>query len=88
MRVHEIVISDDLRPEYLQQIVQYANQYRSDIKIRFEAECMQLDAKSILGMMFIPIRRGTRLTIQTKGADEEEAIEMMSSMLENKERQV
>ncbi|CAG7651447.1 HPr-like protein Crh [Paenibacillus solanacearum] len=84
MRVHEITISKEMQPQYLQLIAQRASQFRSDIKIKFEKENIQLDAKSILGMMMLPMHPGTRVTIQTKGGDEEEAIEAMSSMLEIK----
>ncbi|WP_239635039.1 HPr family phosphocarrier protein [Paenibacillus sp. H1-7] len=82
MRVHEITIATDFQPEYLQLIVQKASHFSSDIRIKFEKENIQLDAKSILGMMLLPIRQGTIITIQTKGSDEEEAIEAMSSLLE------
>jgi len=82
MRVHEITIATDFQPEYLQFIAQKASYFSSDIRIRFEKENIQLDAKSILGMMLLPIRQGTIITIQTKGTDEEEAIEAMSHLLE------
>jgi phosphocarrier protein HPr len=83
MRVHEIEISHDMQPQYLQMVAQKASMYRSDITIKFERENINLDAKSILGMLLIPMRTGTRITIQTKGRDEEEAIDAMSSLLEN-----
>ncbi|TVY10560.1 HPr family phosphocarrier protein [Paenibacillus cremeus] len=84
MRVHEITITSDMQPQYLQLIAQRASEFRSDIKIKFEKENIQLDAKSILGMMMLPMHRGTKVIIQTKGGDEEEAIETMSSLLELK----
>ncbi|WP_028552620.1 HPr family phosphocarrier protein [Paenibacillus sp. UNC451MF] len=82
MRVHEMIIATDFQPQYLQMIAQKASYFSSDIKIKFEKENIQLDAKSILGMMLLPIRQGTRITIQTKGSDEEEAIEAMSYLLD------
>jgi len=83
MRVYEMTILYDLQPQYLLTIAQRAGQFRSDIKIKFEKENIQLDAKSVLGMMLLPIRQGTKITIQTKGWDEEEAIEAMSRLLES-----
>jgi phosphotransferase system HPr (HPr) family protein len=83
MRVHKIEISHDLQPQYLQMVAQKASTYRSDITIKFERENINLDAKSILGMLLIPMRTGTRITIQTKGRDEEEAINEMSHLLED-----
>ncbi|MDF2964487.1 MAG: hypothetical protein K0S39_6222 [Paenibacillus sp.] len=84
MRVHEIQLCHDLQPQYLQEIAQKAGRFSSDIKIKFEKENIQLDAKSILGMMMIPLRSGTRITIQTRGTDEKEAIDIMCDLLENK----
>jgi phosphocarrier protein HPr len=85
MRVHEIEITHDLQPQYLQMVSQRASTYRSDITLKFERENINLDAKSILGMLLIPMRTGTRITIQTKGHDEEEAIDAMSNLLGNVE---
>ncbi|TDF99735.1 HPr family phosphocarrier protein [Paenibacillus piri] len=84
MRVHEIQICHDLQPQYLQEVAHQASRFSSDIKIKFEQDSMQLDAKSILGMMLVPLRSGTRITIQTRGNDEKEAIDIMCDLLENK----
>jgi hypothetical protein len=65
MRVHDIEITHDMQPQYLQMVAQKASTYRSDITIKFERENINLDAKSILGR------------------DEQEAIDAMSSLLEN-----
>jgi phosphocarrier protein HPr len=85
MRVHEVIIAQDLQPNYLQAIARRANQFRSDIILKIEQQGLQFDAKSILGMMLLAIPQGTTVRIQTRGNDEEEAIEMMCSLLENKE---
>jgi len=85
MRVHDMLITSDFQPDELQLISQNANRYRADIKIRFDKQNMSIDAKSLLGMMLLPIRRGTKLTIQTRGTDEEEAIEAMYQLLRKKE---
>jgi phosphocarrier protein HPr len=84
VRVHEIQICKDLEPQYVQEVALKAGRFRSDIKIKFEQQDIQLDAKSILGMMLLPFRTGTRVTIQTRGSDEEEAIAMMCDLLEAK----
>ncbi|PZE21746.1 HPr family phosphocarrier protein [Paenibacillus xerothermodurans] len=84
MRVHEIQIYQDLPAQYVQEIALKAGAFRSDIKIKFEEQDIQLDAKSILGMLLLPFRTGTKLRIQTKGTDEEEAIAMMCDLLEMK----
>lgn len=84
MRVHEMTITNEFQPQYLQWISHRASRYRSDIRIRFEKDNIMLDAKSILGMMILPFRPGTVITVQTKGTDEEEAIEEMCNLLELK----
>jgi len=82
MRVYEIQISRDLQPQYLQEVAQQAGKFSSDIKIKFGPDDLQLDAKSILGMMLVPLRSGTKVTIQTKGNDEKEALDIMCGLLE------
>lgn len=84
MRVHEIQICNDLQPHYIQEVAHQASRFSSDIKLKFDHANIQLDAKSILGMMLIPLRSGTKITIQTKGKDEKEAIDAMCDLLENK----
>ncbi|NOU94204.1 HPr family phosphocarrier protein [Paenibacillus sp. LMG 31456] len=84
MRVHEIQICNDLQPQYLQEVAYQAAKFSSDIKIKFDHDDLQLDVKSILGMMMIPLRSGTKITLQTRGRDEKEAIDTMCDLLENK----
>ncbi|MDQ1909546.1 HPr family phosphocarrier protein [Paenibacillus sp. GD4] len=83
MRVHEVTITQVLHPQDLQTVAQKANLFRSDIVLKLEKEGLEFDAKSILGMMLLSIPQGTRVRIQTRGNDEEEAIEMMCHLLEN-----
>lgn len=82
MRVHNVTISYDLQTNDLQSIVQMANRCRSTIQLIFEEDNTILDAKSILGMMMRPIRSGTTVRIQTRGWDEEEALDLMCELLE------
>ncbi|MCZ8512272.1 HPr family phosphocarrier protein [Paenibacillus filicis] len=82
MRVHNVKVSHDLQPADLLGIVQAANRYRSSIQFILEESSMVLDAKSMLGMMLRPIRSGTILRIQTRGGDEEEALDEMCRLLE------
>ncbi|WP_426446933.1 HPr family phosphocarrier protein [Paenibacillus sp. S-38] len=85
LRVHDVTVPEDLQPDHLQRIAQQASLFRSDIKIKFENERIQLDAKSLLGMMMLPMRRGTRVTVLAQGNDEEEALERIASLLERQE---
>lgn len=82
MRVHEITVPKDLQAHDLQAVAQQAGRFRSDITLKLEEERVVLDAKSMLGMMLLPIRGGTRVLIQTKGSDEEEALDAMCELLE------
>ncbi|UUZ86015.1 HPr family phosphocarrier protein [Paenibacillus sp. P26] len=82
MRVHNVKVSHDLRPNELQTIAQNASRYRSSIQLILEEDNVVLDAKSMLGMMLRPIRCGTVIRVQTKGWDEEEALDSMCGSLE------
>jgi len=82
MRVHEITVPKDLQANDLQTVAQQASRFRSAVTLKLEQEQIVLDAKSMLGMMLMQIRGGTRLLIQTKGSDEEEALDAMCELLE------
>ncbi|MDE0043479.1 MAG: HPr family phosphocarrier protein [Candidatus Poribacteria bacterium] len=44
---------------------------------------MKVNAKSIMGIMMLAAGEGTELTITTDGADEEEAIEELTALIES-----
>lgn len=60
--------------------IQKANDYRSSIWI--EAENRKINAKSLLGVLSMAIVTGTEVTIIAEGPDEEEAVKVLTDMLE------
>lgn len=84
MRVHEITASSELKVDDLLLVVQRANQFSSEIIMVLNDGEVKVDAKSVLGVMMYPIRRGMKIGIRTKGADEEEALHEMCEMLEKR----
>ena len=60
--------------------IQKANDYRSSIWI--EADNRKINAKSLLGVLSMAIVTGTEVTISAEGSDEEEAVKVLTDMLE------
>ncbi len=57
-------------------LVKRANRFKSTITLTHEDQTV--DLKSIMGLMSLGIRRGSLITIETKGEDEIEAMEALS----------
>jgi phosphocarrier protein HPr len=85
MRVYEITICRDFTPDAIQRMTNHATRFSSDIYFSLEQANIKLNVKSLLGMMMFPLRKGTRLTVLTQGADEKEAIDWVCEILEQQE---
>ncbi|XEC92987.1 HPr family phosphocarrier protein [Paenibacillus tarimensis] len=85
MRVHDLAITKDFQLQDLQRISHKANQFISEIIIEFDYNETRnvIDVKSLLGMLLLPIKKGTTITIKTKGRDEKEAIDFLCELIEN-----
>ena len=59
--------------------IQKANSYRSSIWV--EREDRRVNAKSLLGVLSMGIVKGTTITLIADGADEEEALEGLSVLV-------
>ena len=59
---------------------QAANQFSSNIYI--QKGLMKVNAKSIMGIMMLAANHGAQLTIRAEGADEEEAVETLSKLVD------
>ena len=59
--------------------IQKANSYRSSIWV--EREDRRVNAKSLLGVLSMGIVKGTTITLIADGADEEEALEGLSVLI-------
>ena len=63
-------------------LVQTASNFSCDIKIIKEA--IQVDAKSIMGVLMLAAEYGSTLQIQYNGTDEEKASQAIIALFENK----
>lgn len=60
-------------------LVQEASQYKSQVFI--EVDNKKINAKSIMGMMSLPLSEGMNLTVVAEGADEVNAVNGVESFL-------
>lgn len=62
--------------------VRTANRFQSEITLSLEGE--EVNGKSIIGIMSLGAFEGEEITIKTEGSDEEEAMESLENLIENK----
>lgn len=58
-----------------------AAQFQSTILIKPEGTTTEADAKSILGLMTLGLDKGSVITIQADGPDEQEAVAQLSELV-------
>lgn len=63
-------------------IVRTASRYSSNITL--EKDGMEVDGKSIMGVMMLAAEPRSKLTIKAEGRDEREALEELVLLFENK----
>ncbi|HVP57347.1 MAG TPA: HPr family phosphocarrier protein [bacterium] len=63
-------------------LVQTASAFKSDIRIRNKN--IEVDAKSIMGVLGLEAAMGTEITIKAKGPDEEAAVSAVVALIEAK----
>jgi len=82
MREAKAVIKNKLgihaRPAML--LAQTANQFESDITIC--KDNMEVNCKSVLGLMMLVAPQGTEVTVRCDGPDEEEALNAILKVIE------
>ena len=61
--------------------IQKANEFKSSIWV--EKEDRRVNAKSLLGVLSLGIVKGTMVTLIADGADEEEAIDTLSALIDS-----
>ena len=61
--------------------IQKANSYKSSIWV--EKEDRRVNAKSLLGVLSLGIVKGMTITLIADGADEEEALDGLTDLVEN-----
>ena len=63
-------------------LVNTASRFRCDVKLR--ADSREANAKSIMGVMMLAASKGTELTLETEGPDEDEAFETVKELIADK----
>lgn len=59
--------------------VQTASRFKSEIKVSKDNH--EVDGKSILGLMTLAARKGSQLTIEAQGEDEEQAVAALAQLV-------
>ena len=62
--------------------VQTAKKFKSNITV--EKDGNKINAKSILGVLSLGAEQGTRITVEIEGQDEEQAMQALAQLIENK----
>jgi phosphocarrier protein len=63
-------------------LVKQANQFASDIKI--EKDGLEVNAKSIMGVMMLAAAKDSTVTLKAQGPDSREALNALGELFENK----
>lgn len=82
MMYKEIVITDDdgLKAKSAASFVQVANQFDSQILIEFKNK--KINAKSIMGLLSLGVKKGDVIYIFANGSDEKDAAEALSKLVD------
>ncbi len=56
---------------------------RFDAEIKMEKEGIEVNGKSIMGIMMLAASKGTTVRLSVSGADEVEALQMMGDLIAN-----
>jgi phosphocarrier protein HPr len=68
------------RPSAL--LVQTANNFKSEIK--FKRNNLEVNAKSIMGVMMLAAEMGSKILIRAEGEDEAQAVEALAKLFQDK----
>jgi phosphocarrier protein len=62
--------------------VQTATKYKSDVTL--EKDGVEVNGKSIMGLMMLAAAKGSEVTVRTSGPDEAEALETIAALIMDK----
>ncbi len=84
MKVEKVVIQNKLgmHARSAAMFVELANRFRSKIVIKRDE--IEVNGKSIMGIMMLAAAKGTELSLQARGPDESEALESLARLVNNK----
>lgn len=74
-----IEMHDSMEATPIAHLVQLANQFQSQVYI--EMDTKKVNAKSIMGMMSLVLTKGSEVTIDAVGDDEEKAVVALENFL-------
>ncbi|GAA0399768.1 HPr family phosphocarrier protein [Paenibacillus motobuensis] len=74
--------TDGFQVVFAKQVSSTAASTQSEIRIIWDEKNIISDAKSILGIMAMEAKQGTLLTLTFDGPDEDQAMELLSSLFE------
>ena len=74
-----IMISDETEAHPVDMLVQIASKY--DSTVYMEVPGKKVNAKSIMGMMSLELKKGGLITVLAEGPDEAEAVEGIEAFL-------
>ena len=80
-RTFEIINTLGLHARAAAQLVQAANRYRAEIHV--EKDGMQVNGKSIMGVLTLAAAKGSRITLSVEGDDAETAMAALAKIIEN-----
>jgi phosphocarrier protein len=63
-------------------LVKMANNYAADITI--EKDGIEVNGKSIMGILMLAASRGARITLKVEGKDATEAMQTLGQLIENR----
>jgi phosphocarrier protein len=78
-RVVEIVNRAGMHARPAAELVKLAGRFSADIRI--EKDGLEVNGKSIMGVLMLAAERGSRLRLTATGADAEDAVEALSSLI-------
>lgn len=61
--------------------VKTASQFKSDVKVIREG--VEVNGKSIMGIMMLAAAKGTTVVLHVSGSDEDEAFQVLGELIEN-----
>lgn len=63
------------------QLVQTANRFRSEVKV--EKDGLEVNGKSIMGILMLAAPQGSRISVTIAGADAEQAMTAIGQLIDN-----
>jgi phosphocarrier protein HPr len=84
VKIEKVIIQNKLgmHARSAAMFVELANRFRSKIMIKRDE--IEVNGKSIMGIMMLAAAKGTELSLQASGPDESEALESLSRLVNNK----